>query len=37
MDEVMKMPGGGLYETAPGQLTDDGELIMHLLEGLLEW
>lgn len=31
---AMKMPGGGTWEVAPGQITDDGELTMSLLRAL---
>lgn len=33
---AMSMPGGGTWEVAPGQVTDDGELTMSLLRGLVE-
>lgn len=33
---AMSMPGGGTWEVAPGQVTDDGELTMSLLRGLAE-
>ena len=29
------MPGGGLYGVAPGQITDDSELAMSMMRGLL--
>ena len=32
----MKMEGGGHWELAPGQITDDSELAMCLMHGLLE-
>lgn len=31
---VMTMPGGGVFDLLPGQLTDDSELASHLLRGL---
>lgn len=31
---ALAMPGGGTWEVAPGQVTDDGELTMSLLRGL---
>lgn len=31
----MGMPGGGVWEVGPGQITDDGELTMSLAWGLL--
>lgn len=34
MNDVMQMPGGGTFGTAPGQLTDDSELALHLGMGL---
>lgn len=30
----MKMPGGGVFDLKPGQVTDDSELASHLLAGL---
>ena len=30
----MKMPGGGPWEIAPGQITDDSELAMCLLQAI---
>ena len=32
----MTMPGGGFHKTAPGQVTDDSELAMSLLKGLID-
>ena len=32
----MTMPGGGYHKTAPGQITDDSELSMCLMKGLIE-
>jgi ADP-ribosyl-[dinitrogen reductase] hydrolase len=34
--DAMTMPGGGVWNVAPGQVTDDGELTMSLLEALAE-
>jgi ADP-ribosylglycohydrolase len=34
VDHAMTMPGGGTWEVAPGQITDDGELTMSLLHAL---
>ena len=31
----MSMPGGGCHKVAPGQVTDDSELAMCLLHGLV--
>lgn len=36
MDECMKMNGGGPFNLAPGQVTDDSELAMCLMDGLLD-
>lgn len=33
----MKMPGEGVFGTMAGQVTDDSELALHLLEGLLDF
>lgn len=33
---ALSMPGGGVWNVAPGQVTDDGELTMSLLEALAE-
>lgn len=33
---ALSMPGGGVWGVAPGQVTDDGELTMSLLEALAE-
>jgi ADP-ribosyl-[dinitrogen reductase] hydrolase len=33
---ALAMPGGGTWEVAPGQITDDGELTMSLLRGLAD-
>ena len=32
----MKMEGGGPFKLAPGQITDDSELSLCLLKGLVE-
>ena len=32
----MKMPGGGCWNVAPGQITDDSELAMMMMNGLVE-
>ena len=32
----MSMPGGGPHKVAPGQITDDGELTLSLLNGLIK-
>eukprot|EP00347_Sterkiella_histriomuscorum_P010363 403376591 len=32
----MSMPGGGPHKTAPGQISDDGELTISLLNGLIK-
>lgn len=32
----MEMHGGGTFRTRPGQLTDDTELSMHLLNAILK-
>ena len=32
----MRMPGGGPFRLAPGQITDDSELAMCLMWGLIE-
>ncbi len=34
VDHAMTMPGGGTWNVAPGQVTDDGELTMCLLRAL---
>lgn len=36
MDECMTMPGGGPFELASGQITDDSELASCLLWGIIE-
>lgn len=32
----MTMPGGGPHKVAPGQITDDGELTLSLMNGLIK-
>ncbi len=32
----MTMPGGGPFELGPGQITDDSEMAMCLMWGLIE-
>ena len=34
--QCMKMAGGGCWGLAPGQITDDSELAMCLMHGLIE-
>ena len=36
VDRAMSFPGGGFWMVAPGQVTDDGELTMCLLQALAE-
>ncbi len=36
VEHAMSMPGGGVWEVAPGQVTDDGELTMSLLRALTD-
>ena len=36
MDDCMKMPGGGPWKLFTGQITDDSELAMCMMEGLIE-
>lgn len=33
--EALRMPGGGPFNVSPGQVTDDSELAMCLMRGLL--
>lgn len=35
IEEALKMPGGGCWRLSPGQVTDDSELAMCLMRGLL--
>ena len=35
MDECMKMPGGGPFKLEPGCVTDDSELAMSQLSGIV--
>jgi hypothetical protein len=36
MDMCMEMNGGGMFNVGPGQVTDDSELAMSLLNEILE-
>jgi ADP-ribosyl-[dinitrogen reductase] hydrolase len=36
VEHALTMPGGGTWGVAPGQITDDGELTMSLLNALVE-
>ena len=36
VEHALTMPGGGTWNVAPGQITDDGELTMSLLNALVE-
>ena len=36
MDVCMTMPGGGPWNTGPGQITDDSELGMCLMRALVD-
>ena len=36
MDSCMQMNGGGIFNVGPGQVTDDSEMAMSLLHGILE-
>jgi ADP-ribosylglycohydrolase len=36
VEHALTMPGGGTWDVAPGQITDDGELTMSLLNALAE-
>jgi ADP-ribosyl-[dinitrogen reductase] hydrolase len=36
VEHAIAMPGGGTWAVAPGQITDDGELTMSLLNALVE-
>ncbi|MGV1045485.1 ADP-ribosylglycohydrolase family protein [Limnohabitans sp.] len=35
VEQALDMPGGGVFELAPGQFTDDGEMTIALLNALL--
>ena len=35
LKEAMSMPGGGMHKVAPGQITDDSEMALCLLHGLI--
>jgi len=36
VEHALTLPGGGVWQVAPGQVTDDGELTMCLLQALAE-
>lgn len=36
IENCMRMPGGGYFYCAPGQVTDDSEMMMSLLAGLVK-
>ena len=36
VEHALTLPGGGTWRVAPGQITDDGELTMSLLNALVE-
>jgi ADP-ribosylglycohydrolase len=36
IDEALRLPGGGVFGLAPGQVTDDGELTLSLADALVE-
>ena len=36
VDEALRLPGGGCFRVAPGQITDDGELALSLADGLVD-
>lgn len=36
MEDCMQMPGGGYFTVAPGQVTDDSEMIMALMLGYIK-
>jgi len=36
VEHALTMPGGGTWNVAPGQVTDDGELTMSLLNALAQ-
>ena len=35
VENALKLVGGGVWNTAPGQITDDGELLLALLQALI--
>jgi ADP-ribosylglycohydrolase len=35
VDKAMEMVGGGQFKLLPGQVTDDSEMAMHMLKGLM--
>lgn len=37
MKLCMEMPGGGPFYLRPGQITDDSEMAVHLLKGLMNY
>jgi ADP-ribosylglycohydrolase len=36
MDEIMTMPGEGPWNLSPGQITDDSELALCLMQGIIK-
>lgn len=36
LSDVLKMPGGGCWELGPGQITDDSELAICLMSGIIK-
>jgi len=36
VEQAMTMPGGGVWNVAPGQITDDGELMLSLAQALAQ-
>ena len=36
VDHAMTFPGGGVFDLAPGQFTDDGEMTVTLVNALVE-
>ena len=36
VDDAMKMPGGGVWKIGPGQVTDDSELAICLMSGIIK-
>ena len=36
MTKCMQMPGGGPHHVGPGQITDDGEMALCLMKGIIE-
>lgn len=35
--ETMQMPGGGTFQLLPGQVTDDSEMALHMLQALVNY